>query len=378
LALFLLNGRDLSKLILALLLSTALFGLTGLCIVLVMQWLTLQTYATEGAGKHGIAEVQASRLGGLGVFFGVCISLVYFAWNESYGLAPITYSGVGATVWTAIIICTLLGLVEDVRNGRLSPRFRLIAKALVLLVVFIVIPSLVPSAIGLPLVDWFLGFSVVALMVTLLFSVGFLNAVNMADGANGLLPGILVITFYIMSREVGGVEFASLLIGCGVFLIYNTISGRLFLGDAGSYGLGATLLLSSLFVYSAGMLSLSFLAVLFFYPCFDLLVSIVRRRLRGVPMMQPDNDHLHNRVYRYFKTGFTSKTTANSVTGLSVALGSSGFALLGYAGNLIPITSHLWLGVFLLQCVLYGVIFVSLGKETINLNNSDLVSTTAP
>jgi hypothetical protein len=28
--------------------------------------------------------------------------------------------------------------------------------------------------------------------------------------------------------------------------------------------------------------------------------------------------------------------------------------------------------------VLYGVIFVSLGKETINLNNSDLVNTTAP
>jgi len=93
--------------------------------------------------------------------------------------------------------------------------------------------------------------------------------------------------------------------------------------------------------------------------------------------MQPDNDHLHNRVYRYFKTRFKSKTTANSVTGLSVALGSSGCALLGYTSNLISLVSHLWLGVFVLQCALYGMVFVSLGKEKINLNNSELVNTTA-
>ena len=94
--------------------------------------------------------------------------------------------------------------------------------------------------------------------------------------------------------------------------------------------------------------------------------------------MQPDDDHLHNQVYRYFKTWFKSKTTANSVTLLSVALGSSSFALLSYLSNLIPLTSHLWLGVFLLQCALYGVIFVSLGKEKINLNNSEIANTTAP
>ena len=65
-----------------------------------------------------------------------------------------------------------------------------------------------------------------------------------------------------------------------------------------------------------------------------------------MPVMQPDNDHLHNRVYRYFKTRFKFETTANSVTGLSVALGSSGFALLGYASNLIPSQVIYGLGYF--------------------------------
>jgi hypothetical protein len=94
--------------------------------------------------------------------------------------------------------------------------------------------------------------------------------------------------------------------------------------------------------------------------------------------MQPDNYHLHNQVYRYFKTRFKSKTTANSVTGLSFSWGSSSFALLGYASDLIPVKDPLWLGAFLLQCALYGMIFVSLGKEKINFNNSELVNTTAP
>ena len=86
--------------------------------------------------------------------------------------------------------------------------------------------------------------------------------------------------------------------------------------------------------------------------------------------MQPDNDHLHNRVHNFFKTLFKSKTTANSATGVSLALGSSGFALAGYLAGFILITSHLWLWVFALQCALYGVVFFSLGKTKITINNS--------
>ena len=33
--------------------------------------------------------------------------------------------------------------------------------------------------------------------------------------------------------------------GCGLFLIFNVISGRLFLGDAGAYGLAAGVALAN-------------------------------------------------------------------------------------------------------------------------------------
>ena len=86
----------------------------------------------------------------------------------------------------------------------------------------------------------------------------------------------------------------------------------------------------------------------------------------GQPMTAPDNDHLHNRVHGYFKSVFKSKNMANSATGLSIAAGSSGIALAGYVGELIPISSNLWFFVFLAQCGLYGLIFISAGKPSDN------------
>ena len=59
---FILSKRELYKLTAMLLIATSAFGLSGLVIILMMQWMTLQSYAAESTDKHGIAEVKASRL----------------------------------------------------------------------------------------------------------------------------------------------------------------------------------------------------------------------------------------------------------------------------------------------------------------------------
>jgi len=60
--------------------------------------------------------------------------------------------------------------------------------------------------------------------------------------ANGLVPGItlaaLAVFFIEYSRPMDGV----LLFACSMFFIINVISGGYFLGNTGSYGLGAILL----------------------------------------------------------------------------------------------------------------------------------------
>ena len=68
------------------LLATAAFGVGGLIIILLMQWMTLQSYASDAVDKHGIAEVKASRLGGVALVAAILMSLALFIINGDYGI----------------------------------------------------------------------------------------------------------------------------------------------------------------------------------------------------------------------------------------------------------------------------------------------------
>ena len=93
-----------------------------------------------------------------------------------------------------------------------------------------------------------------------------------------LLSGIFAITCFIFSEsEDYNIALQSAFYGASLFLIFNVISGRLFLGDAGSYGIGAAMLLSGFVALDADFVSLPFLAALYFYPCVDFSVSLLRR-----------------------------------------------------------------------------------------------------
>ena len=359
---FILSSRELSKLAVMALLSTAAFGLSGLIMILIMQLMTMQSYATDSVDKHGISEVKASRLGGVAVAIGVLVSMGFLLINGYRGSNTLASLWIFWPLWLGMFGCFFLGLLEDLRNNSLSPRDRLLSKSLILLIVFISSPDLVLSSIGLWGIDWLLGFSWMALLVTLFFSVGFINAVNTVDGANGLVSGIFAITCFIFSNEIDGLALKSGLYGASLFLIFNVISGRLFLGDAGSYGIGSAMLLSGLVALNLGIVSLPFLAALYFYPCFDFSVSLLRRWHSGASLTAPDNDHLHNRINVFFRGIFRSKNMANSATGLSIALGSSGMVLFIYLAHYISLTSNLWLWVFGFQCALYGLIFMNIGK----------------
>ena len=59
-----LSDRELGKLFMMMMLAAFLFGVAGLVGMLVMQWVTPQRHAKEDQEKHGISQVNASRLGG--------------------------------------------------------------------------------------------------------------------------------------------------------------------------------------------------------------------------------------------------------------------------------------------------------------------------
>ena len=349
---FVLSEKDLLNLFGMTILSVVFFGLEGLLGIILMQWITRNSFVEDKADKHGIAEAKISRLGGAVV---IGCSLVFLLIDAS---APYVSSvegllGVSYFAWVGCLSCTLLGLFEDFRNDVLKPRYRLFSKAFIFFLTLCLWPDLVPTVLNVPFLDMLLAYPIVAWLLTIIFCVGFLNASNMADGANGLMPGVFFITFYIFAMETNEPVYHILVTTSGFFLIFNVISGRLFLGDAGTYGLGAAVVLSGLMFYNNGTFSALFMAVLLAYPCLELVATILRRILSGRSVVLPDNFHFHNRLHFHFAKRFRSVTAANSATGLVIAAMSAGLAFAGYLLGLDPTVNEPWLNIFVFQSAVY-------------------------
>ena len=75
------TGKDLAKLAIIMILATLLFGLPGLIMMLFLHWITNRSYALESAEKHGISQVDASRLGGASIFVSAFALYVFGAYS---------------------------------------------------------------------------------------------------------------------------------------------------------------------------------------------------------------------------------------------------------------------------------------------------------
>jgi len=344
--------NTLKKYIVMALLAFLSFGLTGLGAIVVMFALSTQRAGRDSAASHGISTINSSRLGGVAIVITFILFLIGMVLLSSYTpgvVRDVTF----LHLWSTVFVCVILGGVEDIKADLLSPYFRLVVKLLVFGFFLWATPNVIPASIGVPGVDYLLSFSWLAWGLCTLFCVGFINAFNMADGANGLIPGIVTIAFGVFFLEYGRPAEGVLFFVCLMFLIFNVVSGWFFLGDMGSYGLGAAIVCYGLLGVAEGDFSAGFMACLLSYPCVDFVVSVVRRTRKGLSPLQADNGHLHNRLYAFYAQKFESRVTPNSLTGLTISGASSGVCLIIYALGWIPTQSNAWFGIFGLQCAVY-------------------------
>lgn len=357
-----LSKKDFIQISLVAIFAGVCFGVVGSAITLLLQWFSLQQTGIDSASKHGISARTSSRLGGLSVMLSfVLFFAVACLKDSSYLLDDLANYENNRFGIFAIMCCAAMGLAEDLRADFLSPVIRLILKFALFAGIIFVWPELVPDSLGVAGLDYLLSLPLVGALLVIIFLVGFINAVNMADGANGLIPGIAFFSILLFYLQAGRVIDESFMAACGVFLLFNVVTGRLFLGDAGTYGLGAALAIYGLAFFNSGVFSLGFLASLFAYPCLDFLVSIVRRMMVGRSPFSPDNDHLHNRIHFYLRPKFSSQVLSNSLTGLLVSGSTSGLVVLGYLNEWWPASSNEWGYFFVFECAMYAFVFYLTG-----------------
>ena len=334
--------------------SAIVGGFVGVVMTLSMVYVSSKEFFLDSADKHGISGKTSSRFGGplvcLGaIAFGFALIAIerktlllslpeFMQYLKGYLLVALLAGGIG--LW------------EDYAE-RLSPKFRLKLLFLTVGIYFISIAAELPRDVFPSEFPQFLNHPLSVGLGMTICVVGFINAGNVADGANGLLSTIAVVLFLVGYLETGSVLFNALLLSTFIFSLYNMFTGSIFLGDSGAYFLSALMAMTCVDLFMQGGSSVWFYACLLGYPCVELVRIMYVRWSLGQSLLSADNNHLHNLVFEKFKLMGFSSQVGNTCTGFSIASVSVAPPLIVYLMAAIPPDSAGWMLMFGFYCLVH-------------------------
>lgn len=312
--------------------------------------LALRFKAVDVPEDRKVHEKATPTLGGVAIYASMMIGIGVYLLISHH---PLSADLLGIILGATVIL--IFGAVDDVRPlGPLLKLFGQVLAAGVLVVMGVQIQNLhVPGSAVISLSPE------LAVIVSLVWVVAFINIINLIDGLDGLAAGITCIAagsmfYYATQTGVGGAYVDAALISIVMagatlgFLRYNFNPASIFMGDSGSmllgFLLGAVTILGVLKSIAAAALLVPLLAVAI--PILDTGMAIVRRVLRGQPITHADKEHIHHRLLNlghsqrqavlllYFWTALLCGTSlaikftsSNKVLWVTLALGIGGFAL---------------------------------------------------
>jgi len=230
------------------------------------------------------------RVGGIAMAIGVLIG--WAVWGQ--------LSAAVIALLAGIIVLLIFGVWDD--RATLSPGAKFFGQVLAVLIVMIwggIKIGSVTFATRYVLPD------LLAFPLTFVFLAGATNAINLADGLDGLaggttmmcLAGLALLAFTVGNMQVGGA--ALLIIGAVLgFLRYNTYPARVFMGDSGSQLLGfSAAVLSVMLTQDAGTpLSSALPLLLLGVPIIDTSMVMIERMASGHSPFKADRNHIHHRL----------------------------------------------------------------------------------
>jgi UDP-GlcNAc:undecaprenyl-phosphate/decaprenyl-phosphate GlcNAc-1-phosphate transferase len=209
-------------------------------------------------------DAPVAYLGGLAVFAGLVAGAV--------AGRPITLVPLAAAL--------ALGVVDD--GVGLSAPLRLAAELGVGVLVAAAVPLHLPAGLGFPLL--------------VIVGVLLINGFNLLDGLDMLAAGVAAaaaVGFAVVTHGPARLMAASLVGALAAFLYFNRPPARIYLGDGGSYLLGATTTVLLAYAWgvgvpvSTGVIALALVAI----PVAEVLCALVRRHRGGRPLLAGDRAH---------------------------------------------------------------------------------------
>lgn len=292
--------------------ALSVFFLSFVLTLIVVKYknLHIQFTTDHEQGAQKIHSGSVSRIGGLGIFISlIFVVLVKFLIDTKPDFSFFIFFLCSAP-------CFLIGLTEDITKT-IGVKLRLIFTAISAAIGIYLLDGLI-YGVDLPIIDDLLKLQWFGYLFTIFAITGISNAYNIVDGLNGLagmtgvfsLMGVYYVAYlfgdnYIMF--IAQILIASIL----GFLALNYPKGKIFLGDAGAYLIGfCSGFLSLLLVNRHAEISPWFALLLNFYPIFETLYSIFRRKFQSKKVSTaPDAEHFHSLVYFWFKQQSQNKAS---------------------------------------------------------------------
>jgi UDP-GlcNAc:undecaprenyl-phosphate GlcNAc-1-phosphate transferase len=267
-----------------------------LAMVVTMAWLPVfgrlatRWGIVDQPGARKVHKIAVPRVGGLAMVIGVLVAALIVIPLEPDDRWFLVAAGVLAA----------FGAADDRLD--LDYRIKLLGQIIAILIVAIAGHAQIHSItlderLMLPL--W------ISIPLTVVFLIGITNAINLADGLDGLAGGttFLCLGALAMLAHSSGqmvtaalsLAFAGAILG---FLRFNTYPASVFMGDAGSQLLGFAVGVLSLRATQSGTSALSAATpiLLLALPILDTLSVMVQRVSEGRSPFSADKNHIHHKL----------------------------------------------------------------------------------
>ena len=225
-----------------------------------------------------------------------------------------------------IFFIFLTGLLSDLDILH-SPFFRIIFQIIIIVVYLFLFDNFV-SSIRIDFFDNLLNIFFIKLFFTSFCVLVLINGTNFIDGVNTLAVGyfILVASNVLYLTEVNNLNLDILLVSTCltslvIIYIFNFF-GKIYLGDGGAYLISFVISVTLIKFHNENYLvSPYYIVALLWYPAYENLFSIIRKKILKKPTSTPDNEHLHQLIYLYLNKSFNiNKNLSNPLSGLLVCL----------------------------------------------------------
>lgn len=287
--------------------------------------------------ERKVHSIPTPRIGGVAMALGAIVPVIL--WTPVNNLVEALLIGSG--------IIVVLGAVDDWKSLNYRIKFAgQVAAALVVIlhgdVLIRSLGALTPGDFLLP--DW------LAIPLTLVVIVGVTNAINLADGLDGLAGGITLLSFVCIGYLAYQADNNSIaLVGFAVsgaifgFLRFNSYPAVIFMGDAGSQFLGFMAITTSLSL-TQGNSPLSPLVPLLLlgFPVLDTLTVMLKRIADGRSPFYPDKNHFHHRL---IKLGFVHSEAVLIIYIVQAFLATSAFFFRYYSEWLLLVIYLVFSGI---------------------------------